>query len=151
MFGGGFPFGEMPGMGGMPGGGGGPGGRGGGRRRGDSTRYYALLGCQPGASAAELKKAYRKAAMKHHPDKGGDPEKPKEINEAYDVLKDPEKLKEINEAYDVLKDPEKREIYDQYGEEAIKEGMGAGGGGGGGMADIFEMMTGQRRGAPRER
>ena len=52
----------------------------------------------------------------------------------------------------MLKDPEKREIYDQYGEEAIKEGMGNGGGGGG-MADLFEMMTGQRRGggAPRER
>merc|ERR1719158_1972934 len=117
-------------MGGMPGGGGGmPGGGARGRRRGESTRYYTMLGCQPGASAAELKKAYRKAAMKHHPDKGGDPEK----------------LKEINEAYDVLKDPEKREIYDQYGEEAIKEGMGNGGGGGG-MADLFEMMTGQRRG-----
>mmetsp|Transcript_5398 Transcript_5398/g.11894 ORF Transcript_5398/g.11894 Transcript_5398/m.11894 type:complete len:435 (+) Transcript_5398:126-1430(+) len=125
MFGGGF-FGGFPGdMGGMPR-----------RPKGNSTRYYEILGVDKNASADDLKKAHRKLALKHHPDKGGDPEK----------------FKEINEAYDVLKDTEKRRIYDEYGEEAIKEGMG-GGGGGGGMADIFDLFTGGRggRGGPRER
>lgn len=104
-------------------------------KKGNSTRYYEILGVSPSATPDELKKAHRKLALQHHPDKGGDSEK----------------FKEINEAYDVLKDPEKRKIYDEYGEEAIKEGMGAGGGGGG-MADLFDILSGGgRRGQPRER
>lgn len=117
MFGGGFFPGGFPGgpeMGGMPR-----------RPKGNSSRYYELLGVEKNATPEELKKAHRKLALKLHPDKGGDPDA----------------FKEINEAYDCLKDPEKRQIYDQYGEEALKEGMG-GGGGGGGMADIFDMFTG---------
>lgn len=108
-------------MDGMPGMGGGRGGP----KKSNNTRYYELLQVHKDASADELKKAHRKLALKLHPDKGGDPDK----------------FKEINEAYDTLKDPEKRRIYDEYGEDAIKEGMGSGGGGGG-MADIFEMFGG---------
>jgi DnaJ family protein A protein 2 len=73
------------------------------------------------ASPDDLKKAYKKAAIKNHPDKGGDPEK----------------FKELAQAYEVLSDPEKREIYDQYGEDGIKEGLG---GGGGGMHDPFDIF-----------
>ncbi|KAG6573898.1 DnaJ protein-like protein, partial [Cucurbita argyrosperma subsp. sororia] len=76
------------------------------------------------ASQDDLKKAYRKAAIKNHPDKGGDPEK----------------FKELAQAYEVLSDPEKREIYDQYGEDALKEGMG--GGGGHDPFDIFQSFFG---------
>ncbi|PNW69999.1 hypothetical protein CHLRE_17g701500v5 [Chlamydomonas reinhardtii] len=127
MFGG-FPFG---GMGGMPGGfgempGGGRGGPAAGPKKSNNSRYYELLGVSKDADPDEIKKAHRKLALKLHPDKGGDPDK----------------FKEINEAYDVLKDPKKREIYDQYGEDAIKEGMGNAGGHGGGMSDLFEQMFG---------
>ncbi|KAF8063079.1 ATJ2 [Scenedesmus sp. PABB004] len=128
FFGGGFP-----GFDGFPGG---PPPRRG--PKGDNKRYYDLLGVPQTATPEELKKAHRKLALQHHPDKGGDSDK----------------FKEINEAYDVLKDPEKRSIYDEYGEEALKEGMGGGGGGGGGMADLFDILSGGgggRRGAPRER
>mmetsp|Transcript_35729 Transcript_35729/g.91207 ORF Transcript_35729/g.91207 Transcript_35729/m.91207 type:complete len:433 (+) Transcript_35729:129-1427(+) len=119
MFGGGFPFGGMPGFGGMP--------EMPQRQKSDNTKYYEILGVDRNASAADLKKAHRKAAMKHHPDKGGDAET----------------FRNINQVYDVLKDPEKRKIYDEYGEDAIKEGMAdRGGGGGGGMADIFDMFGG---------
>ena len=92
--------------------------------QGDNSKFYDILGVSKTADAAEIKKAYRKAAIKNHPDKGGDPEK----------------FKEVTGAYEVLSDPEKREIYDQYGEEGLKEGMG--GGGGGSPFDIFEAMFG---------
>ncbi|KAH7294270.1 hypothetical protein KP509_28G063200 [Ceratopteris richardii] len=91
-------------------------------KKSNNTRYYEILGVPKNASADELKRAYRKAAIKNHPDKGGDPEK-------------------LAQAYEVLSDPEKREVYDQYGEDAIKEGMG----GGGEMHnpfDIFESFFG---------
>ncbi|KAG6736548.1 hypothetical protein POTOM_060592 [Populus tomentosa] len=94
-------------------------------KKSDNTRYYEILGVSKNASQDDLKKAYRKAAIKNHPDKGGDPEK----------------FKELAQAYEVLSDPEKREIYDQYGEEALKEGMG-GGGGGHNPFDIFESFFG---------
>lgn len=120
----------MPG--GMPGGmPGAPGGK-----KSDSTRYYKILGVSENATQDEIKKAHRKLALKHHPDKGGDPDT----------------FKEINEAHDVLKDPKKREIYDRYGEDAIKEGM-HNGGGGGSMADLFGELFGGggRGGRARER
>ncbi|XP_058104391.1 chaperone protein dnaJ A6-like [Magnolia sinica] len=94
-------------------------------KKSDSTKYYEVLGVTKGASQDELKKAYRKAAIKNHPDKGGDPEK----------------FKELAQAYEVLSDPEKREIYDQYGEDALKEGMG-GGSGSHNPFDIFESFFG---------
>lgn len=59
--------------------------------KGDSTKFYDALGISKSADAAEIKKAYRKNAMKNHPDKGGDPEKFKEVTAAYEVLSDPEK------------------------------------------------------------
>lgn len=80
MFGGGFPFGGFPGGAEMPT-----------RKKSDSTKYYKLLNVPQTATDDEIKKAHRKLALKLHPDKGGDPEKFKEINQAYDVLKDPEK------------------------------------------------------------
>ncbi|KAF9675230.1 hypothetical protein SADUNF_Sadunf09G0010500 [Salix dunnii] len=94
-------------------------------KKSDNTRYYEILGVSKNASQDDLKKAYRKAAIKNHPDKGGDPEK----------------FKELAQAYEVLSDPEKRGIYDQYGEEALKEGMG-GGGAGHNPFDIFESFFG---------
>ncbi|KAH1222408.1 DnaJ [Glycine max] len=94
-------------------------------KKSDSTRYYEILGVSKNASPDDLKKAYKKAAIKNHPDKGGDPEK----------------FKELAQAYEVLSDPEKREIYDTYGEDALKEGMG-GGGGGHDPFDIFSSFFG---------
>eukprot|EP01026_Neomeris_dumetosa_P045371 TRINITY_DN3841_c0_g2_i14.p1 TRINITY_DN3841_c0_g2~~TRINITY_DN3841_c0_g2_i14.p1 ORF type:complete len:453 (+),score=92.84 TRINITY_DN3841_c0_g2_i14:129-1487(+) len=90
----------------------------------DNTRYYDILGVDKNASDDQIKKAHRKLALRHHPDKGGDGET----------------FKEINQAYDVLKDPEKRRVYDMYGEEAVREGMGEGGQGG--MTDLFEGLFG---------
>lgn len=73
--------------------------------------YYEVLGVKKDASADELKKAFRRAAIEHHPDRGGD--------EA--------KFKEINEAYEVLKDPSKRQRYDQFGHAGVGGNGGAGG------------------------
>jgi len=78
--------------------------------------YYQILGVSRSANDDELKKAYRKLALKYHPDKNKDPGAE-------------EKFKQIGEAYDVLSDPKKRRIYDQVGEEGLKGGLGAGGGG----------------------
>ncbi|CAK0784305.1 hypothetical protein CVIRNUC_007509 [Coccomyxa viridis] len=130
MFGGGGFFGGGPFGGGFP-------GAEMGRSKSDNTRYYKILGVDRSASDADLKKAHRKLALKMHPDKGGDAEK----------------FKEINEAYDTLRDPEKRKIYDEYGEDAVKEGMGGGGPGGppGGMGDLFDILSGGRGGGGRQR
>ena len=81
--------------------------------------YYELLGVDRSADTAEIKKAYRKLAIKYHPDRN--PDNPEAA----------EKFKEISKAYEVLSDDQKRPLYDQYGEDAFKAG-GMGGGGGGG-------------------
>src|ERR671914_2763962 len=100
--------------------------------------YYELLGLQKGASAEALKRAYRRLAMQHHPDRNpGD-----KASE--------QKFKEISEAYDVLKDEQKRAAYDRFGHAAFENGGGgagpfggAGAGGFGGFADIFDEMFGE--------
>ncbi|CAA0824336.1 Chaperone protein dnaJ 2 [Striga hermonthica] len=97
-------------------------------KKSDNTKYYEILGVPKTASPDDLKKAYKKAAIKNHPDKGGDPEK----------------FKELAHAYEVLSDPDKREIYDQYGEDALKEGIG----GGGGMHDPFDIFSSFFGGSP---
>ncbi|HEX2889259.1 molecular chaperone DnaJ [Vineibacter terrae] len=99
--------------------------------------FYELLGVGRSASADEIKKAYRKLAMQHHPDRNpGDKAAEK-------------KFKEINHAYDILKDEQKRAAYDRYGAAAFEggagpNGPGAGpfGGGGFDFSDIFEQMFG---------
>eukprot|EP00928_Gymnodinium_smaydae_P016268 TRINITY_DN16079_c1_g1_i1.p1 TRINITY_DN16079_c1_g1~~TRINITY_DN16079_c1_g1_i1.p1 ORF type:complete len:513 (+),score=186.33 TRINITY_DN16079_c1_g1_i1:67-1605(+) len=108
-------FGGFPGMdgAGFPGKGGGRG-----NKKVDTTKFYKALEVEKDASESEIKKAYRKLAVKHHPDKGGDPEK----------------FKEITRAYEVLSDPDKRSKYDRGGEEAVD------GDGGGDASDIFSQM-----------
>jgi molecular chaperone DnaJ len=104
--------------------------------------YYATLGVQRGATAEEMKKAYRKLAMQYHPDRNsGD-------------AKSEQKFKELNEAYDVLKDDQKRSAYDRFGHAAFENGGGQPGGAGfgfeGGLGDIFDQMFGGgRRGGER--
>ncbi|MDR2098631.1 MAG: molecular chaperone DnaJ [Rickettsiales bacterium] len=120
------------------------------------TDYYELLGIKKGSDADEIKKAYRRQAMKYHPDKNpGD--KAAE-----------EKFKEVCAAYEVLKDPQKKAAYDQFGHSAFENGTGGGragssgfnaggfdfnfGAGAGGFSDIFsdifsDFMGGGRTGA----
>src|SRR3954469_3833100 len=80
--------------------------------------YYSLLGVEKTASADDLKKAFRKLAMQHHPDRNPDD---KEAEKQF---------KNINHAYDILKDPDKRAAYDRYGPAAFEGGMGPSGPGG---------------------
>lgn len=88
--------------------------------------YYEVLGVGKDASADEIKKAFRKAAVKHHPDKEGG---------------DETKFKEINEAYEVLKDQQKRQRYDQFGHAGV--GGASGGGAGGNPFEGFGGFGGQ--------
>ncbi|NOY50262.1 MAG: molecular chaperone DnaJ [Chlorobi bacterium] len=88
--------------------------------------YYDILGVSKSASADEMKKAYRKMAIKYHPDKNPDNKEAEE------------KFKEAAEAYEVLSDPQKKSRYDQFGHAGMSGSAGFGGGGGGmSMDDIF--------------
>lgn len=99
--------------------------------------YYSILGISRSASEDEIKKAYRKLALKYHPDKNKTPEAE-------------EKFKLIAEAYEVLSDKKKRDVYDQFGEEGLKNGgPGCGAGGGfsssGGPANFSYTFHGDPR------
>ncbi|MEE2705147.1 MAG: molecular chaperone DnaJ [Pseudomonadota bacterium] len=106
--------------------------------------YYDVLGITKNSSSDEIKKAYRKNAMKFHPDRNqGDKAAEK-------------KFKDINEAYEILKDDQKRAAYDQFGHSAFEQGMGPGAspGGfdfGGGLGDIFDAMFGDSMGSSNRR
>mmetsp|Transcript_38310 Transcript_38310/g.81792 ORF Transcript_38310/g.81792 Transcript_38310/m.81792 type:complete len:415 (-) Transcript_38310:358-1602(-) len=128
FFGGGDPFGGMPG--GMPRGmgGGGP------RDDVDTTKLYDTLGVEKTASKKDIRKAYMKLSRTHHPDKGGDEHK----------------FKEISAAYEILSDEDKRAQYDKYGLEGVSgDDVGAAGG-----EDLFSMFFGgggrSRRAGPQK-
>ncbi|MFQ0999808.1 molecular chaperone DnaJ [Gilliamella sp. BG6] len=100
--------------------------------------YYETLGVSKSASESEIKKAYKRLAMKYHPDKNQDNKAEAE-----------EKFKEVKEAYEVLTDPQKKAAYDQYGHAAFEQGQGGAGGfggfggfGGGAFEDIFNDVFG---------
>lgn len=103
--------------------------------------YYATLGVPRSASPKEIRSAYRKLAVKHHPDRNpGD-------------AAAEERFKELGEAYAVLNDEEKRGIYDRYGAEAAKGGYAPGGGGftgaqGADFSDFFQTLFGSNFGTP---
>ncbi|MCO6551061.1 MAG: molecular chaperone DnaJ [Gilliamella sp.] len=105
--------------------------------------YYETLGVSKSASESEIKKAYKRLAMKYHPDKNQDNKAEAE-----------EKFKEVKEAYEVLTDPQKKAAYDQYGHAAFEQGQGGGAGGfggfggfgGGAFDDIFSDFFGGGRG-----
>jgi len=87
--------------------------------------YYEVLGCAREVSAEELRKAYKREALKHHPDRNQGDAKSEAV------------FKEVNEAYQVLSDGDKRQVYDQFGHAGLE---GGGMGGSGGMGDVFSHM-----------
>jgi len=97
----------------------------------DTEGLYKVLGVSKSATDREIKKAFKKAALKHHPDRGGDAEK----------------FKEVEKAKQILTDPQKRKLYDKYGEKGVERGGPAAGGG------IFDLFTSgqsrQERGPPK--
>ena len=93
-----------------------------------SRNYYDILGVSKSASQDEIKKAYRKLALKYHPDKNPNDQKAAES------------FKKISEAYEVLSDEQKKRTYDQYGEEAVHGEMGGMGGGGQGFSSMEEAL-----------
>jgi len=103
--------------------------------------FYETLGVSKAAGADDLKKAYRKLAMLHHPDRNPGDKSAEQ------------KFKEVSEAYDILKDDQKRAAYDRYGHAAFEQGgVGAGGfgfTGAGGFADIFDEVFGEFMGGAR--
>jgi DnaJ family protein A protein 2 len=92
----------------------------------DTEKYYNILGVKKDATSDEIKKAFRKLALKMHPDRGGDTEK----------------FQELNKAHEVLSDPEKRKLYDRFGEEGLQ-------GGGGGGPDLSDLLGGMFGGGGR--
>jgi len=99
------------------------------KHAGNKTDLYNLLGVDHDASKTDITKAYRKLAREHHPDKGGDAEK----------------FKEVSRAHEVLSDPEKRSVYDKYGEEGLEQGIPTS------SSDIFGHLFGQTPGKPPKR
>jgi len=90
----------------------------------DNEKLYKTLGVSKTATVKEIKTAYRKAALEHHPDRGGDEDK----------------FKEVEKAKEILLDPKKRSLYDRYGEKGVEQG-----GGGGGAEDLLDFFTGGGR------
>jgi len=105
--------------------------------------FYETLGVAKNASEDEIKKSYRKLAMKYHPDRNPDSKESEE------------KFKEVKEAYEMLTNPEKREAYDRYGHAGVDPNMGGGGGGfgggAGGFGDAFGDIFGDIFGGGRSR
>lgn len=103
--------------------------------------YYEILGVSKDVSAADLKKAYRRVAMKYHPDRNPDDKTAED------------KFKEASEAYEVLSDSQKRAAYDQFGHAGVdpNSGMGGAGGGFGNFSDIFGDVFGDIFGGGRGR
>ncbi|BAM39176.1 molecular chaperone protein [Theileria orientalis strain Shintoku] len=120
MFFGGFPFEGMPG-GGIP--------HHRSKEASDTEQLYKILDLPKNCTESEIKKAYRKLAIKHHPDKGGDPEK----------------FKEISKAYEILSDPDKRKIYDEHGEDGLDGSFTATD-----ATDIFDLFFGGRKSAKKK-
>jgi len=103
--------------------------------------YYEILGVARDASEADIKKAYRREAMKHHPDRNPDDKSAED------------KFKEANEAFEVLSDAQKRARYDQYGHAGVNQ-QGGGGAGNADFGDVFgdifgDIFGGQRGGGGR--